>query len=136
VTTDDKPIRLRSLSQLDQRTLAAKQARDLRNAIVADTGGDPSAAMGVIIEQTACMAVLCSDYAARYLAGELPPDEIGSWLSATNNLRRLGDTVGLQRRAKQVGLHEYLEAKANAAPPQAQETASQDDEHGDEDEAS
>jgi hypothetical protein len=124
VTTDDKPIRLSSLSQLDQRTVAAKEARDLAKAIERDTGGSPSAAMRVLIEQTACIAALCGDYARRYLAGELPPDEVGSWLSATNNLRRLGDTVGLERRAKDVSLNEYLAQKTHQRPPDGEDEAS------------
>jgi hypothetical protein len=120
-------LRLTSLSQLDQRTTVAKETVALAAAIERDIGGDPSAAMRVLIEQTACVAALCGDYARRYLAGELPPDEVGSWLSATNNLRRLSDTVGLERRSKEISLNAYLEAKAAAAPPEAQETASQDE---------
>jgi hypothetical protein len=119
-------LRLTRLSQLDQRTTVAKETVALAAAIERDIGGDPSAAMRVVIEQTACVAALCGDYARRYLAGELPADEVGSWLSATNNLRRLSDTVGLQRVARQVSLNAYLEAKAAAAPPEAQDAASQE----------
>ena len=126
-------LRLTSLSQLDQRTTAAKETVALAAAIERDIGGDPSATMRVLIEQTACVSALCSDYARRYLAGELPTDEVGSWLSATNNLRRLSDTVGLQRVAKQVSLNAYLEAKAAAAPPQAEETASKNEDDPDDD---
>jgi hypothetical protein len=95
-------LRLTSLSQLDQRTTAAKEATALAAAIERDTGSDPSAATRLLIEQTACLGILCGDYARRYLAGELRQDEIPGWQSAVNTYRRLGDTLGWERVPKQI----------------------------------
>jgi hypothetical protein len=110
-------VRLSSLSQLDGRTIAAKEARDLAAALERDTGGDPSAALRVLIEQGACLSALCGDYGRRWLTGQLGADEVPSWLSSVNNLRRVLETIGLERRAKNVTLSQYLEQKARQRPP-------------------
>jgi hypothetical protein len=102
--TNTKPIRLTSLSQLDRRTNAAREALELRDAIVSDMGGESevSAVQGVLVEQMACLSALASDYGRRYLAGELPADEIPSWMSVNNVIRRTGETIGLRRVPKPV----------------------------------
>jgi hypothetical protein len=111
--TIDNKLRLSTLSQLDGRTAAAKEARDLASAIERDTGGDPSAAQRLLIEQTACLGILCGDYARRYLAGDLRQEEIPGWQSAVNTYRRLGDTLGWQRVAKEVlDVRRYLLGEA------------------------
>jgi hypothetical protein len=121
--TSAKQIRLSSLSRLDGRTAAAKEARDLAAALERDIGGDPSAAMRVLIEQGACLWALCSDYGRRCLTGQLDPTEVPTWLRTVNNLRRVLETIGLERRAKNVTLSQYLELKARQRPPQGDEEA-------------
>jgi hypothetical protein len=108
---NDKPIRLSSLSQLDGRTAAAKEARDLAAAIKRDVGGDPSAAQSVLIEQGACLSALASDYGMRFLSGQLDPAEIPSWLSTINTVRRVFDTIGTERRSKDISLGDYPAAR-------------------------
>jgi hypothetical protein len=123
----DKPIRLSSLSQLDKRTVAAREALDLRAAIVSDMGGESevSAVQGVLVEQMACLSALASDYGRRWLAGELPPDEIPTWMSVNNVLRRTGETIGLRRTPKPVAdLRAFLVGEGETTPPQQEETAS------------
>jgi hypothetical protein len=126
----DKPIRLTSLSQLDQRTVAAREAVALRDAIVSDMGGESevSAVQAVLVEQMACLAALASDYGRRYLAGELPADEIPTWMSVNNVLRRTGETIGLRRAPKQVanlrGILTGSDETTHHEAPQSDEGAS------------
>src|SRR4029077_16508066 len=114
------------LSQLDLRTVAAREALALRDAIVSDIGGEPSAVQGVLIEQMACLSALASDYGKRYLAGELPADEIPTWMSVNNVLRRTGETIGLRRTPQPVAdLRAFLVGSpepTHHAPPQQEET--------------
>jgi hypothetical protein len=100
------------------RTNAAREAMALRDAITSDVGGDPSAAEAVLIEQTACLAALLSDYGRRSLAGALAPDEVGAWMSAINVYRRNGDTLGWKRVAKTVSVKDYLAKRASVRPPE------------------
>jgi hypothetical protein len=111
---EKQQIRLSTLSQLDGRTNAAREARDLAAALERDTGGDPSAALRVLIEQGACLSALCGDYAKRFLSGGLRQEEVPSWLSSLNNLRRVLETIGLERHAKDVipDLREYVSARS------------------------
>jgi hypothetical protein len=116
-------IRLSSLDQLDGRTTAAKETREFAAALTTDIGCDPSAAQRALIEQASCMRALCADYGRRWLSGELPPNEIPLWLASNNNLRRLLETVGLQRVARDVSLDSYL-AQRNQRPPLGDSEAS------------
>jgi hypothetical protein len=118
---DKQQIRLSTLSQLDGRTNAAREARDLAAALERDTGGDPSAALRVLIEQGACLSSLCGDYAKRFLSGELGQEEVPSWLSSLNNLRRVFETIGLERRAKTVSLSDYIARKQAHHGPRNEE---------------
>lgn len=115
INTTDK-VRLSSLDQLDGRTAAAKHAREFAAALASDLGGDPSAAQQALIEQAACLKALTDDFGRRWLAGELPPNEVPLWLASINNLRRMLETTGLERVAKQVDLQTYLANKARQRP--------------------
>jgi hypothetical protein len=107
-------LRLSSLDQLDGRTTAAREAREFKSALVSDIGGDPSAAQLALIEQAACLKALCADYGRRQITGELAPNEIPIWLASANNLRRMLETIGLERRAKDItpDLRDYVAAHA------------------------
>jgi hypothetical protein len=129
MTTDCAPdtrqkLRLSSLEQLDGRTNAAREARDFATALESDAGGDPSAAQRALIEQASCLKALCGDYGLRHLSGQLAPDEIPTWLSSVNNLRRILETIGLERKARDVTLHQYLAQKTHQRAPNGQDEAS------------
>ena len=106
----EQKLRLSSLDRLDGRTIAARETREFASALTSDLGGDPSAAQRALIEQASCMRALCGDYGRRWLAGELPANEVPLWLAGNNNLRRLLETVGLERKARDVSLDSYLRA--------------------------
>jgi hypothetical protein len=115
--------RLRTLDQLDGRTLAAKRTRELIGRLEADLGGDLTAAKQELVRRAAMIGAFIEDQEARYLSGE--PVEIGPWLSATNNQRRLLETLGLERVAKTVSLKDYLTGKAaSQRPPEGDGDAS------------
>jgi hypothetical protein len=114
-------VRLSSLSQLDGRTTAAKEAREFAAALASDLGGDPSAAQQALIEQAACLKALTDDFGRRWLAGELPSNEVPLWLASINNLRRMLETTGLERRAKTVSLSDYIARKQAHRGPRNEE---------------
>jgi hypothetical protein len=116
--------RLSSLNRLDGRTLAAREAQAFRSALISDIGGDPSAAQQALIDQAACLHALTGDYGRRQITGELTAAEIPLWLAAINNLRRILETTGMERVAKQVDLQTYLANKARQRPPQGDGEAS------------
>lgn len=102
--------RLRSLRQLDQRTIAARQARDLERAIVSDLGGDDhlSALQRQLAQRAAVLFAFIAHCEAAWLAcdGNVP---IAEWMSAVDRARRLAETLGLQRALKPIpSLAEYL----------------------------
>ena len=126
ITNDSVQVRLSSLSQLDRRTVASREATALRDAVVSDIGGDPSAVQGVLAEQYACLSALGADYAKRYLTGELPKEEISTWLATVNVIGRVADRLGLQRVPRPVeDLRAFLTGAPETTPqrPQARQSA-------------
>jgi hypothetical protein len=102
-------MRFLTLDKLDGRTLAAKYARDLVNRIETDLGGDLTAAQMELVKRAAVLGAYIADCEARYLSGELP--DSATWLAAINSQRRLLETLGLERRAKDVSLSDYIARK-------------------------
>jgi hypothetical protein len=99
---------LRSLSDLDRRTAVYKRVLEVVEAIEADLGGDPPTTVRQIIVGGALLGAMREDLGVRWLAGE----DIDRALYATlcNAERRMYETAGLERRAKDVtpSLSEYL----------------------------
>ena len=64
--------RLLTLGSLDQRTVAAKQARETISAIESDLGGAENIATAKrqIIESAAVTSAMVADFGSRWLAGE------------------------------------------------------------------
>jgi hypothetical protein len=108
LTTPEKH-RFRTLEALDGRTLAAKFARDLVRRLEADLGGDLTAAQAELVKRAAVLGAFIADCEARYLSGEQP--DMATWLAATNNQRRILETLGTQRVAKEVSLTDYIARK-------------------------
>src|SRR5260221_13400597 len=100
--------RLLSLEDLDRRTTT-----ELINRVEADLGGADqlSAAEQQIIRHAALTAAMLEDLATRWLGG-LPIDP-GLFATLTNSERRLYETVGLKRRARDVtpSLEGYIAGK-------------------------
>jgi hypothetical protein len=87
----------------------------VRKALISDLGGDPSKAQELLARNAAALALIVEEKVERKLAG-LPVDvnELGTIM---NNLRRQLETLGIERRARDVtaDLSKYIE---NRRPPQ------------------
>ena len=103
--------RLRSIDDLDGRTVAARHARGLVGALTRDIGGDPSAAQGELIQRAALLGAFLGDCEARWLAGG--DVDVAAWLSATDRQRRLLEALGLDRRPRAVEVSPLEYAKLN-----------------------
>jgi hypothetical protein len=123
-------MRLQTLSQLDQRTLAARRVRTLIAAITLDvTGGDNNQlteATKQLIQNAAMLAAIIESSASAWLSGD--PVDLPSYYAALNSQRRLLLTLGLERRAKDVGpnLEQYQAMKRQR---RAEEAAQHEEEH-------
>src|SRR4051812_31659349 len=108
-------LRLLTLNALDQRTSAARLARDLVSAITSDLGGQGAvtAAQRQLIQRAAILGAVCEDLETRWIAGDpLPAQE---YLAGINTQRRCLMALGLERRARDVTLtlDQYLRSRAN-----------------------
>jgi hypothetical protein len=105
---------LRSLADLDRRTVAAREAFRLRDNIMADLGGaDALTAMQrAIVDNTALLGAALADMAAGYLAGQ--GADLALYATLANAQRRLLADLGLERRATDItpDIVAYMAAKA------------------------
>ena len=109
-------IRLRSLDDLDNRTLAAKRTRQLLGDIVSDLGGpeNVTAAQRQLVQRAAILGAYLEDIEFKWASGEEIP--FAEYLVAVNAQRRVLATIGLERRSRDVtpSLADYLANKARA----------------------
>jgi hypothetical protein len=110
-----KKARFLTLEALDGRTLAAKYALNLLSRIETDLGNDLTAAQSEIAQRAAVLGAYIADFEARFLSGA--EINVADWLAAANNQRRMFETLGLQRVAKDVSLSDYLDVKKAAVRP-------------------
>jgi hypothetical protein len=104
------------LANVDGRSLWARRLRDLIELHVSDLGGSDAitAAERSIIRRASTLTVELERLETRFaLAGEASADELDLYSRTAGNLRRLLESVGLQRRAKDVtpDLHDYVAAQ-------------------------
>src|ERR1700739_2633704 len=92
--------RLRTIADLDGRTVAARRARDLVSALTADLGGDVSAAQAELVQRAGLLGAYLEDAEARWLAGDNV--DVTAWLSAIDRQRRTLMALDLERRARPV----------------------------------
>jgi hypothetical protein len=97
----------------DKRGPVARRFRDLVALVTSDLGGptELSEAQRQIIRRIASLAVWCESQEARMADGD--EVNINEFQRASNSLRRLCESIGLQRRAKDVtpSLNEYMASK-------------------------
>ena len=105
--------RLLSLHDIDRRTAAYRKTADLIDAIENDLGGPDHLSTGErqIIQRAALTGALLEDLEARWLSGE--PIDPALYATLGNAQRRLFETVGLKRQARDVTpkLSQYIERK-------------------------
>ena len=113
--------KLLTLAALDRRTTAYRRVGDLIAGIESDLGGADglSIAERQIVQRAAMLGAQAEDLEARWLAGE--PVDPGAYCSIINCQRRLFETVGIQRRQREIvpDLKSYLASRDSARPAQA-----------------
>ena len=107
--------RLLSLEDLDRRTGAYRKTAELIDRVEADLGGADrlSTAELQIIRHAALTGAMLEDLGARWLSGE--PIDPALYVQLSNSERRLYETVGLRRVARDVtppSVADYLAHKA------------------------
>jgi hypothetical protein len=91
------------LPGVDGRSAWARRARDVIAAHLSDIP-EPSAAERSIIRRAAVLTVELERLEVQFaLAGAADPETLDLYGRVSGNLRRLLESVGLQRRAKDVG---------------------------------
>jgi hypothetical protein len=112
-------IRFLTLRDLDGRSRAVAKCNQLRAALEADLGGSANLTTGQsqLCQRAALIGVQLEDFEVRWTLGE--PIEFTDYMTGVNVQRRVLATLGLERRARDVGsspsLSEYLRERA-AAP--------------------
>ncbi len=113
--TTDAKMKLRSLADLDGRTLAARTAKALIAELASDMGGADrlSAAERALIHRAALTGAMAEDMETAWLSGR--PIDVAAYTALVNVQRRLLTTVGLKRQPRDVtpDLDDYI---AKAAP--------------------
>ena len=91
-----------TISDLDGRTGAAKRVRELVRAIESDLGGSDhlSATQRQLVQRAAVMSAIAEDFEVRWASGQ--PVDVGTHVTLINSLRRVYETVDLERRSRDV----------------------------------
>lgn len=95
-------LRLRTLADLDRRTLAARMVFDRRNAFASDLGGaDHLSAMQMeLIDSAAMLGALREDAAASWLSGEAI--DAAEFAGICKSQRQILADLGLKRVARDI----------------------------------
>ena len=103
------------IDQVDQRSVIARRFKEVLAQVICDIGGSPSEAEMQIARRGAALAVWCESVEAKLAAGE--ELNIAEFTTASNALRRLFETLGIERRATDItpDLKTYLRLKRGEA---------------------
>jgi len=106
-------VKFLTLADLDARSRAAAFAKNLVAEFEADLGGadNLTAALRQLTQRGAVLSAIAQDFETRFLLGEAI--ELPDYLAAVNNLRRVLQTIGLERKARDVSptLDQYLHSR-------------------------
>ena len=91
-------VRLLTIDSLDGRTLAVKRIKALETQIKADMGGDLTGMQKSLMRRAAVLSAVLEDQEGHWADGT--PLTLNEYCSATNVLRRLLATLGLDRKQK------------------------------------
>lgn len=107
-------VQLLTLDHVDGRTLAARRARELIEALETDLGGGDRLTEGYrqLIKRAAVLGTYIESCEAQWLSGQNV--DLPSYMSAVNVQRRVLATIGIERRARDVtpSLEAYLAGKS------------------------
>ena len=88
------------LEGIDGRSITMRRYRDLLRSLIADLGGDPSAAQEAVARRASALCVACEAAEVDMLAGK--PVNILEYATAANAMRRLLADLGIERRPKDI----------------------------------
>jgi hypothetical protein len=104
-------IRLLTLAHVDQRTMAARRARELIETMQIDLGGveNLTEASKQLVQRAACLGTFIESCEAEWLGGQKV--DLPAYMSAVNVQRRVLATIGLERRSRDITptLEQYAE---------------------------
>lgn len=100
------------LAGVDQRSLTFRRYREILASLIEDMGGDPTEAQSQIARRAASLAIWCEEQDTAAANGK--PLDIATYTTASNTLRRLLESLGLERKLRNVTptLSEYAARKA------------------------
>ena len=98
IPEDGAKLRLLTLDNIDGRYSAVKRIKEFETQIETDLGGDITEGQKSIMRRAAVLSALLEDKEARWAEGT--PFALNDYCSATNVLRRLLTTLGIERKAK------------------------------------
>jgi hypothetical protein len=125
-TSENVPVPIRkrgrktaliTISDLDKRTGAAKRVRELVRAIESDLGGSDhlSATQRQLVQRAAVLSAIAEDFEVRWAMGQ--EVDVGTHITLINSLRRVYETIGMERRTRDVTMTiDDLAARLNAEP--------------------
>jgi hypothetical protein len=104
------------LPGVDQRSTWVRRCRDIINAHVADLGGDDNCttAEKSIVRRAAVLTTALETFEVKFAkAGQASGTDLDLYSRTASNLRRLLESVGLERRPKNIttSVSEYLASK-------------------------
>lgn len=91
---------MRSIDDLDGRTIAARKARSIIASLVQDIGRDPSTGERQLAQCAGLLAVIREDLETAWLSGQ--PIAIADYTALVNAERRVLVTLGLKRIPKDI----------------------------------
>ena len=93
-------LQLLTLDSLDGRTSAVRRIKEWETQVTADLGGDLTIGQKSIIRRASVLSALLEDQEAHWATGT--PLTLNDYCSATNVLRRMLTTIGIERVQKPV----------------------------------
>lgn len=84
----------------DGRSVEFRRYREILANLATDMGGDPTEAQEQIARRAAMLAIWCEQQDASAALGA--PIDIAAYTTASNSLRRLLESLGLERKARNV----------------------------------
>ena len=93
-------LQLLTLDSLDGRTSAVRRIREFEAQITADLGGSVTIAQESLMRRASVLSALLDDKEAHWTEGT--PLTLNDYCSATNVLRRLLTTLGIERVQRSV----------------------------------
>ena len=93
-------VRLLSFDTLDGRTRVAVRVKAMERQLESDLGGDLTKAQQALVRRASVLDAILEDTETKWAVGEELP--LSDYLAATNVLRRVLASLGIERRSKPV----------------------------------